>query len=85
MTNDCPLCKQGDSFVNVQCWHCWETVHMHECQIGDSECGDVIVAKCTECMEKLAFEVRCDGLEPMPDFKIPPLSEMNDMRVYTKP
>lgn len=45
----CQLCQQGDPSVDVRCWSCHKTFHLHQKQIGHLLDGTIIMGNCPSC------------------------------------
>ena len=47
--SECELCKQGDPSINVRCWLCRKTFHLHRRQLDMAEEGSIILGDCPNC------------------------------------
>ncbi len=47
--SECKLCQAGDPSVNVVCWDCKGSFHIHESQYGRVPETTIIMADCPSC------------------------------------
>lgn len=70
----CDLCEQGDPSVNIQCYVCHETFHVHKRQLDMVPQGTVFMGDCPYCMTINCWTKRDDGVVspgPVPDLGQP--------------